>query len=183
MRKGYAVELYFDTSSSEDIATISKSIEAAGLSGFMPTSGGRPHISLAVYSDLVPSEIEPVLSSFSHEVQETRVEFEGVSTFATGGVVFLAPKPSRALRSLHSRFHSLAQDFAAELWEYYAPSAWVPHCTLDMDLPTEIIPEILRLCSTLDLPTEAYLVEAGLVEFRPVRELMSFPLRGATPTP
>ena len=54
---------------------------------------------------------------------------------------------------------------------------WVPHCTLDMDLPTENVPKIIELCRDHDLPTEAHLVEIALVEFRPIKELMNFPLR------
>ncbi len=175
---GYAVELYLDGPTAKDVRAIWASIESAGLSGFVPTSGARPHVSLAVYSHIVPSEIEPILSSLSREVGKTKIEFEGVSTFPTGGgVVFLAPKLSTSLRNLHSRFHALASQFAGELSDYYAPDAWVPHCTLDMDLPAENVPKIIELCRDRDLPTEALLVEIGLVEFRPVKELMNFPLR------
>ena len=70
----------------------------------------------------------------------------------------------------------LVPQFAEELCAYYAPGAWVPHCTLEMDLPDENVPKVIELCSDLDLPTEAHLVEVGLVEFRPLKELMSFPL-------
>ena len=80
---GYAVELYFDRRSARDVTAIWERIESAGLSGFMRTSGARPHVSLAVYSHVVPAEIEPILSSFSREVGEAKIEFEGVSTFPT----------------------------------------------------------------------------------------------------
>ena len=174
---GYAVELYLDGPTSEQVRAIWASIDSAGLSGFMPSSSARPHVSLAVYSHVVPSEIEPILSSFSSEVGQTKIEFEGVSTFPTGGgVVFLAPKLSSSLRTVHSRFHALARSFAGELSEYYAPGVWVPHCTLDMDLPEENVPKIIELCRDRDLPTEARLVEIGLVGFRPIKELMNFPL-------
>ena len=182
---GYAVELYLDGPTSEDVRAIWASIESAGLSGFMPTSGARPHVSLAVYSHVVPSEIKPILPSFSSEVGETKIEFEGVSTFPIGGgavptgggVVFLAPKLTNSLRTLHSRFHTLARPFASGLSDYYAPGVWVPHCTLDMDLPAENVSKIMELCGEHDLPTEARLVEIGLVGFRPIKELMNFPLR------
>ena len=175
---GFAVELYFDEQAAKSVRTIWESIETAGLSGFIPTSGSRPHVSLAVYSHLVPSEIEPLLSTFSREVGEMKIEFDGVSTFpGGGGVVFLAPKPTTSLRDLHSRFHALASDFAGELSEYYAPGAWVPHCTLDMDLSEEEVLKVIELCTNLDLPTDAQFVELGLIEFRPIRQLMSFPLR------
>ena len=176
---GYAVELYFDRPTSKDVRAIWESIEVAGLSGFMPTSGARPHVSLAVYRHIVPSEIEPLLSSFSREVAETKIEFEGVATFPTGpGVVFLAPKLTTSLRNLHGRFHALAREFAGELSDYYVPGVWVPHCTLDTDLPEENVPKIIELCTNLDLPTAGHLVELGLIEFRPIKELMNFPLAG-----
>ena len=175
---GYAVELYLDGPTTKDVRVIWERIESAGLSGFMPTSSARPHVSLAVYSHIVPSEMEPILSRFSREVGEMKIEFEGVSTFPKGeGNVFLAPKPSSSLRNLHARFHTLARQFTGELSDYYAPGAWVPHCTLDMDLPAENVLKIIELCNDLDLPTEARLVEIGLVAFRPIRELMNFPLR------
>ena len=95
---GYAVELYFDGPTSRVVRAIWERIESAGLAGFMPTSGARPHVSLAVYSHIVPSEIEPLLSSFSREVGETKIRFGGVATFP--GVVFLAPKLTPSLRNL-----------------------------------------------------------------------------------
>jgi 2'-5' RNA ligase len=58
------------------------------------------------------------------------------------------------------------------------PGTWVPHCTLATDLEANRFGDALAIAKRTPLPLESRLVEAGIVEFRPVKQLVSCPLGG-----
>jgi hypothetical protein len=54
----------------------------------------------------------------------------------------------------------------------------VPHCTLATDLEPDRLGDALAIAARVPLPLECRLVEAGIVEFRPAKQLMSRALGG-----
>ena len=54
----------------------------------------------------------------------------------------------------------------------------MPHCTLATDLEPEQFGDALAIAARVPLPLESRLVEAGIVEFRPVKQLVSCALGG-----
>jgi hypothetical protein len=59
-----------------------------------------------------------------------------------------------------------------------AEGGWVPHCTLASDLEPEQFGSALAIAGRVRLPIECRLVEVGIVEFRPVKQLVSRTLGG-----
>jgi hypothetical protein len=59
-----------------------------------------------------------------------------------------------------------------------AESGWVPHGTLASDLEPEQFGSALASAGRVRLPIECRLVEVGIVEFRPVKQLVSRTLGG-----
>jgi len=57
--------------------------------------------------------------------------------------------------------------------------AWVPHCTLATDLEPHQFGSALAIAARVPLPLECRLVEVGIVEFRPVKQLVSYGLDGS----
>jgi 2'-5' RNA ligase len=55
---------------------------------------------------------------------------------------------------------------------------WVPHCTLATDLEPDRFGDALEIAARAPLPLESRLVEVGIVEFRPVKQLVSYALGG-----
>jgi len=52
----------------------------------------------------------------------------------------------------------------------------VPHCTLATDFTSEQFTRALEIARRVALPLACRLVEIGIVEFRPVKQLISRPL-------
>jgi hypothetical protein len=54
----------------------------------------------------------------------------------------------------------------------------VPHCTLATDLEPDRFGDALAIAARAPMPLESRLVEVGIVEFRPVKQLVSCALGG-----
>jgi 2'-5' RNA ligase len=115
--------------------------------------------------------------AFAAETAPLEITFDRAGSF-TGGVVYLAPAPSAGLRRLHAAFHARCEDLSRSVWHHYQPDFWMPHLTLAMDLEPSQVAPALAIAETIRLPLPARLVEVGIVEFRPVRELAGYPLAG-----
>ncbi len=175
---GYAVELYFDPDSDLAIRRIWSGIaDAFGLSTML-TNGGRPHVSLAVYSDdLDHRSFLQELPAFSKSLAPLEVQLGSVGTFPTEeSVVFLAPVVTRELLAVHERFHTAFSGFGGCSSAHYLPGNWVPHSTVATDLTGAEIGQVGQHCWEHFRPKRGWFQEIGLVEFRPVRELATFKL-------
>ena len=81
-----------------------------------------------------------------------------------------------ALLELQAGLHARFSRIGAAPWGHYRPSMWVPHCTLATDVTAERFTRALEVARRVALPIACRLVEIGIVEFRPVKQLISRPL-------
>jgi len=63
-------------------------------------------------------------------------------------------------------------------WDHYRPGTWVPHCTLATDMEPDQFGAALAIAGRVSLPLECRVGEVGIVEFRPVKQLVSRVLAG-----
>lgn len=178
---GYAVELYFDPDSDLAVRRIWSGIaDAFGLSTML-ANGGRPHVSLAVYSnDFDHRSFLQELPAFSKSLAPLEVQLGSVGTFPTKeGVVFLAPVVTSELLTVHERFHTAFSRYGSCSSAHYLPGNWVPHGTVATDLTGAEIGQVATHCWEHFRPIRGWFREIGLVEFRPVRELATFKLGSA----
>ena len=176
---GYAIELNLDPDSARKVMGLWEALARAGIDSTMLDVGAYPHISLAVFDELDPDILADELSTFARGEQPLAVRFSSVGTFPTQeGVVFLAPVVTAELLGLHSRFHQLLSSAGLEPLAYYRPGSWVPHCTAAIDLSPDKVPAAVELCWNEGFFGESLLVELGLIEFRPVREIFKHELGG-----
>jgi 2'-5' RNA ligase len=174
---GYAVELNLDPGSAARVQTLWDELAGAGITSEMPDLGAYPHVSLAVFDEIEPARIRPVLESFAGSHRPIQVRLASVGTFPSEeGVVYLAPVVTPELLALHADFHERLRESGLVGWEYYLPGRWVPHCTVGIFLPPEKVPETVSRVRAADVFGPADLVEVTLIEFKPVRTLLSFPL-------
>jgi 2'-5' RNA ligase len=174
---GFAVELYFDPSMERRIRRLWQELADQGIRSILPAIGSRPHISLALLDRVDPTTAPAVLASLASDQMPLPVEFSSAGTFpGTEGVVFLAPAITPELLAIHRRVYSHLTALGLRVHEYYRPGRWVPHCTVAMELEPHQVPQALAVCRGEHLFVPATLVEIGLVEYRPVREICSFPL-------
>lgn len=179
---GFAVEMHFDPQAESRIRSLWDELARQGIRSSLPMIGSRPHISLAVFDRLDPSRVAPELERMAGKVAPIPLTLCAVGSFPTQeGVVFLSPVVTRELLGLHRRVHSRIDELGLRVLEHYRPGRWVPHCTVATDLPREQIPPALEICRCSRAFGPLVLAEVGLVQYRPVRPICSFPLRDTRP--
>jgi 2'-5' RNA ligase len=175
---GFAVEMHFDRQAEARIRALWDELARQGIRSSLPTIGSRPHISLAVFDRLDPSRVGPELERMAGRTASVPLTLCAVGSFPTQeGVVFLAPVVTQDLLELHRRVHCRIDEMGLRPLEHYRPGRWVPHCTVAIDLPREQVPLALDICRGSRAFGPALLAEIGLVQYRPVRPICSFPLR------
>src|SRR5580765_5539182 len=100
---GFAIELYFDDATQRAVREVRTALAGAGVRAVLDELGDRPHISLAVASQLDERALEPHLGQWAAGMRPFPVTFDAVSSFATEeGVLFLAPAASEELSRAHT---------------------------------------------------------------------------------
>jgi 2'-5' RNA ligase len=96
-----------------------------GLAPYMHTSGNRPHLTLAIYQELVLAEAKERLTLLAATSKSLPITFSHIGLFPTPeAVVFVAPRVTSDLLELHSRLHDLLADIGRQLLAYYLPGQW-----------------------------------------------------------
>jgi 2'-5' RNA ligase len=170
----YALELALDDDAAAMVRALWREIAAAG-APFMAESGANPHVSLAIWNEIDRDAMTSALARFAAETRPIDIVFPAVGTFASTGVVLLAPEVDARLLDAHARCHRTVAGLGLGAWPHYAPGVWAPHCTLAMDLGAEM-DDVLALARRAPLPLRGRLERVELVEFRPVRRLTFAPL-------
>jgi len=172
----YAYELALDPEAAAVVQRAWRELADAGI-GYMAASGVRPHVTLGIWATLDRDRAEAELTRLAAETPPVRVTFTSVGLFP-GVAVFLAPTVTAELLELHAGFHRRFARFGEAPSDDYRPGRWVPHCTIAMDLAPDRFGDALAIAGRAPLPLEAQLVAGGIVEFRPVKQLVFCPLGG-----
>jgi 2'-5' RNA ligase len=173
----FAVELFLDPTSASTVRRLWRDLAEADTAPAPPAdamiaAGARPHITLGACERLDVAACETYLAGFAATTPAPTVGFASLGVFPTEPmVVFLAPVVTADLLAIHDGFHRWFRELAGEPWGHYLPGRWVPHCTLALDLPLTAVPAVAERCLRAPLPSEARLLEVGLVEFEPFRSL------------
>jgi 2'-5' RNA ligase len=178
-RVPFAIELALDAASAAPVRALWQTLAESGVR-FMADSGADPHVSLVIWEDLDVERAAAEVTALAAETAPSEVTFTAVRAFGAE-VVYLALAPSAALAALQRRVDSRLAGLGRARWPHYAPAAWIPHCTLAMDLgPLTPVTaaSALALAKRLPLPLAGRLERMAVVEFRPVRERFSRPLTG-----
>lgn len=160
----FAVELYFDAITDENVRRAWRAIIDAGISSSMLDGGYRPHVSLGVSNQLNVNEACKALASFAVGVSPFTLTLSSIGVFPAEGVVFLGVTVTEKLLDLHARFHHIFQECAKDQWDYYHVGRWVPHCTLAFGLSTSRVAEAVSASQQITLPIHAQVKEIGVVE-------------------
>ncbi|MBA1336299.1 MAG: hypothetical protein HPY66_2734 [Firmicutes bacterium] len=169
----YAVELLFDKETEEYIYGIWDILHRTGLNRYMIESGGKPHITLAIYDTVNYPRFEERVEHFFGGVEGFPLNFSSVGMFPGGrGTVFLAPTVTSGLLDVHGRFHHAFKDHDDLAWEYYKPGLWVPHCTVSTDTDYETAIEVLNLINETFRGMTAQVNAVVIVKFRPIKHML-----------
>lgn len=173
--KGYAVELYFDKKMEDDFFAFRESLYKLGINPVLGNLGDRPHVSLAVFGDVEIEQVIKITSIFAPQCNPFPASLSAFGAFPTkSNVVFLQPVPSQSLIELHKSFHQLLQENNILSSHYYLPGQWVPHCTLEFELPDDQFNLALQLCKEHFSPIHGTFASVGVIAFRPIAYLAEF---------
>lgn len=177
-KQSYAVELYFDAAAEAAIRALREILLEIGISPSPRLLDSRPHLSLAVLeaarTDLLLAAVRSLATA-----PPLQLNFGAVGSFAGDGhVLFLAPAPTAELLNRQRALHTLLNDLPeAQVWNHYLPDRWTPHCTLEMEIAAERLPDAFAAVRSALTPISALTEELGVVGFPQLRSLGSFELR------
>lgn len=174
--QGYAVELYFDIQMENEIRSFRESIYRLGVNPVLGKMKDRPHISLAVFGRMDPQNLMQITSHFAEGKPVFPVQLDAVGMFPTAAnVLYLIPAPTLQLLTLHKDFHEILKKEKVLSSHYYLPDQWVPHCTLEFELPDDQFDLAVHLCKKHFSPIKGQFAASGVIAFRPLQYLAEYP--------
>lgn len=159
--------LFLDGETESAIRKAWSVLRTRGFSSPLLRSGGKPHVTLAIWEDLDPDLVLDDLKDFARSHRVFPLTFSSVATFGPeSGTVFLGPVFTPSLLIVHEQLYRIfreVRDFSEGL---YRPGSWVPHCSLALGLPPEETGGALLTCMELiELPIKGWVSEIGLLTF------------------
>jgi 2'-5' RNA ligase len=175
--QGYAVELYFDAETERSIRAFRDSIYKMGVVPVLGALDDRPHVSLAVFGQSDPQKLKKVTALTANQFDPLPVRLEAVGVFpSSSNVLFLYATPSQEILNVHKAFHAVLNQEGIPSSAYYWPDQWVPHCTLEFELPDTQLRLALDLCKQHFTPIRGKFTHLGVIAFRPIKYLADYPL-------
>ena len=175
----YAVALHFDHQTEQSVLDLRRSLATQGIASTLGKLKERPHISLAVLPDADPEILVSATRAYAGTISSFAFQLGAVGTFPTKrNVVYLAPVPTERLLKCHEELHVRLADAGLVSSPYYLPGKWIPHCSIEMDIPDQQLGSAIRLCKRVLQPLNGILREIGVVEFLPIKSLGTWPLSG-----
>ncbi len=168
MTDEYAVEVFLDPAAEAACDDVMAKLRDIGCPTIR-SQGHRPHLSLTVGRNLQRLDQRAlVVNGLPLEIT-----LSAVATFpGSEGVVFWAVTPTKALLDLHSSWfdrlkrHSTWFDTetgrVVEHRSYYLPGTWVPHVSLGLNCPADLIGRSVEIVREYG-PRTARLVDSALV--------------------
>lgn len=179
---GYSVELYFDEQSEKKIRDLWKELHDLGISKFMHESGGRPHIALLVFDqdNCNLTLLKKTFSEFFKNKEGMELILSSLGIFPSEeGVTYLGIKPVAELLDLQEDYFNRIKDLTLmeQLWEYYIPDYWVPHCTMTMGTTAEEQLMAIDVLRKRFRNIKAKVDTVSIVEFYPYRVITELKLK------
>ena len=174
---GYAVELYFDRHTEQQVLDLRHTLIDRNAASALSSLAGRPHISLAVFQDADLDRLSVVTQEFAGSIEPFDLQLSAVGIFPSDeNVLFLAPVVTAQLLAHHRHFHDQLNEVGLTSWPYYTPDRWMPHCTVEMNIPTDRFSAAVEICQENFKPVAGKFREIGIVEFRPLKSVATWPL-------
>jgi 2'-5' RNA ligase len=157
-----ALELYLDQDASRRVRALWRTLDDEGMQSVLSLHQmHRPHVSLIVAERLEPEDVANALRGI-RVVAPLALTFQYAGQFL-GRVLWLGPAPSADLLAHQASVHARLSEAGMDIWDYYRPGRWVPHCTLSMRVPNSLMGLAVRRCLEV-LPLGATVVGAAVAD-------------------
>ena len=175
----YAIELFYDKQTEEQLYDLAKAVGDAGLSSKFLEWKTRPHLTLACFNDVDEEKCIRLLKKFAQTHEKMPAHIASVGMFNDTKTIFVSPMMNDSMYQFQRELHEYLKDFDTKGWEWYCPNSWMPHCTVA--LTREDSEEVFYKASDLILHKFQKLigefVSVGLVKISfPVEEIYTVEL-------
>ena len=124
----YAIELYYDKKTEEQLYSLAKCVADAGLSTKFLEWKTRPHLTLACFNDVDEEKCIEQLKKFAQTHGKMPAYIASVGMFNDTKTIFASPIMTSSMYQIQREIHDCLCDFDTRGWEWYLPDRWVPHC-------------------------------------------------------
>ena len=175
---GFAVELYFDAKTESKLLDLRQELVEEGVPKLLHALGERPHVSLAVFSEIQLDSLVEITKKFVDQLTQFEIQFSSVGAFTSpSNVLFCSPVPTKKLLDYHARFHQILNEQGLICSDYYLPSQWVPHSSVELEIPNDLFAKAFEIVRQNFKPISGQFQEIGIVEFRPIKSLALWELK------
>ncbi|GFP98904.1 upf0477 protein gwch70_0799 [Phtheirospermum japonicum] len=177
MSQGYSIELYFDPALENQVLKAWNILARRQISTQLIEIESRPHLTLVSSPFVDITKLETILRNFAAKQEPLPLSFSSIGTFSSdNNVLFLGPTPSLTLLQFQSQLCDAMKKEGIEIGDEYRPDKWIPYCSVAEDVPKARLVDAFNVLRDLKVPINGYAMEISLVEYPPVRELISFNL-------
>jgi 2'-5' RNA ligase len=163
-----ALELTLDEGADAAVRDVWDGLEQAGVRSLASLLRGRvdPHVSLVVSDDVEALRaLAPDLAEIVRMAGPQVLSLDAVGLFpGADPVLYLGVTPTERLLRLHAEVAELLRGRGIEVRPEYLPGAWIPHCTVAMDVPRDRCGDAVAVVGTAALPIRARSARLGLVD-------------------
>jgi 2'-5' RNA ligase len=174
----FAIEICFDDTTTNELTSVWNLLRSKGLAE--PQTAQRPyvpHISLAVTPNLDTEKFSGVTQEIVQKHHSFNLLFAHLGLFRSEKeILFVAPKICDPLTALHLDVFNRVMDENIEVWHYYYPERWIPHCTITARNTYNEICEAVRAIERMKVPFTAVAERLVLVNFVDGDEICSYKL-------
>ncbi|MDH4203171.1 MAG: 2'-5' RNA ligase family protein [Phycisphaerae bacterium] len=175
----YAVVLHFSDELEKKVLALWQKLADTKLTSSLLDFGiSRPHISLASFEKADVNILLKYVENLAKSTPSFSLNFDSVGSFPTDEkVVYLAPNRSDGFISIHREFHKSIQNTDLSCNEYYLPGKWLPHCTVAYRVEDLNFKKAIEYCQETGHQFHGNVTGVGVLEYWPIKELASFPLK------
>lgn len=170
----YAIEFTLDENLRNKIYRYWKHLCEQGFAA--PQTEARPyepHISLLVFEDYLDSIFEGI-DSIDYTDFDNSISFHSFGIFKHEySVLFLTPRTEFNWIDIQTSHYSILKDQCKNIWDFYFPNRWNPHCSLTVNKSYEKILGALKSLDFFSFPLEGKIEKINLVNFKEGKTIYS----------
>ncbi len=162
----------FDPETNHKFDQLNQILKRAGIK----TIDIPPHLTLGIYQGVTVNELGKWLEQVCTGRKRIKLSLNHIGMFGAE-VLFLAPKVTRELLSLHESLHARYDDCHGEIGVHYSlrNNNFVPHASLVVNDTEQVLKAVPVVIDNFH-PIQGEIAAVGLYTFYPMKQLQVFEL-------
>ncbi|WP_421378512.1 2'-5' RNA ligase family protein [Bacillus salacetis] len=161
----YWVAALFDEKTEELIKQLWEELREESISFYADEiKDGRPHITLASYSELDKQKFMNEMEKCYANETEKEICFNTLGSFLNYGTLFFSPTVTTELLQFHGSHYEFFESYNEYANPLYTPGKWIPHCTLANKLSEAELAEAFQYCLKRHESIMGKITEVALIE-------------------